>query len=187
MSEYFRYFPNVTHTNTLLKDITKRIKFVDTVLNDPYAYLPYTIVQDDRPEDIALYYYGSVRYTWLVYFSAGMLDPYKDWPLPSNLFDKYFIKKYEQQSGTTGNAVLLWGQNETITDNIIYYINRSNPDLKISKDTFTLDNTLVQGDWRAVRYHEYEVELNESKRVINLLDERFAAQAERELRELLDG
>lgn len=184
MPEYFKYFPTVKHNGVVLKDITRRVKLTNSVLNNPYAYLPYTISDSDKPEDIAYHYYGSVKYTWLVYISTGMIDPYVDWPMTSQNFDKYFMKKYEERSGTTGEAVITWGQNPSITDNIVYYENKTTG-LNASPDTATASPTFNAAEWLPVRYYDWELRLNEDKRNITLLDKQYAARADSELKDLL--
>jgi len=186
MSVYFKYFPKGTHTNKLGTDITRRFDFYRTVLRDKYVFLPYTIDGDDRPEDVAYFYYESVDHTWVVYLSNDILDPYYDWPLPYDKFNAFIKKKYEALSGTTGDAVLAWTQNTQITDNIAFYRNIEDPDIKINVDTYNLDSDLVQGDWEAVRYFQYETELNDDKRVIELLDKRYLPQALREIEDILN-
>lgn len=185
MSTYFKYFPNTIHNQKLLRDITRRVDFTQTSLADPYLFLPFTIQEGEKPEDVAYYYYGDVKYTWLVYLSAGVIDPYKDWPLDNQQFHSYIIKKYAVLADATGNVVLNFTQNTNLTRNILYYKNVNDGTI-ISKDSYTLDPNIVQGDWRAIRIYEYESELNESKRVISLIDERYKEQAEKELKELLD-
>jgi hypothetical protein len=184
MSVYFENFPRVTHTGELGIDITRRVALADTVLNNPYVFLPYTIKGNDRPEDIAFYYYDSVRFTWLVYFSVGIIDPYYQWPLNDRQFDRYIIDKYKAQANTIGYDVITWTQNTQITDNILHYKNDTG-DI-ISKDTYTLDTNLVQGDWSAVRYYDYETDLNNDKRAIQLVDKKYAKRAEDQLKELLN-
>lgn len=184
MSVYFENFPKVTHTGELLTDITRRVDFTETIFTDPYTFLPYTIKQDEKPEDIALYYYDSVRYTWLVYFSVRLIDPYFQWPLNTRQFDKYIIDKYQAQANTTGTAVIDWTRNTTITENIIHYRN-ADGDI-ISPDTYTLDDNLIEGDWSPVRFYDYEFELNDDKRTIELIDKRYAGEAEKQLKELLN-
>jgi hypothetical protein len=186
MSRYFEYFPETTHTQKKLLDITKRVDFSRSTFSDPYAFLPYTVEGDDRPEDVALYYYGSVRHTWIVYLSNNIIDPYYDWPLTYEKFQDYIIKKYQDLSGESGTAVIDWTLNETITENIIYYRNKSDNDFIISKDSYELNPDLIEGEWEAVRYYLYEDDINESKRIINLLDNRYVKKAEDELRVLLN-
>jgi len=183
--KYFEYFPLATFNNKLVTDITRRVNIYNTVLSDPYLFLPYTIESGFRPDDVALYYYGDVTYVWLVYFSIAAIDPYYDWPLEQREFEKFIVKKYKATSGEeTDTAVLAWTKNTTITDNIFYYKNVNDGTL-ISKDSYTL-NPLIDGDeWEALRIYDYEEELNENKRVIQLLDRRYVSQAENELKELL--
>jgi hypothetical protein len=184
MAQYFKYFPTVKHNGVLLTDISRRVKLTNSILNNPYAYLPYTITAEDKPEDIAFHYYGSVNFTWLVYLSAGITDPYVDWPMTTRNFDRYFMKKYEERSGTTGQDVVVWGQDTSRTDNILYYKNTTN-DTYISKDSAELSPIWDASQWAPVRYYDYEIELNENKRNINLLDRRYALQADSELKDLL--
>jgi hypothetical protein len=68
--KYFEYFPLVTFNNRLLTDITRRVNIYDTILSNPYVFLPYTIESGYRPEHVAQFYYGDVKYVWLVYLST---------------------------------------------------------------------------------------------------------------------
>jgi len=185
MSVYFSKFPNTTHTGLLVKDITRRANLANSVLTNKYAYLPYLIQDDLKPEDVADYYYGGVNYTWLVYYSTGMTDPYYDWPLSYNQFNKYLISKYSDQANTTGNDVITWAMNDLITDNIIHYEN-SDGDI-INQESYTLNPNLVADDWTAIRVYDYEVTLNDNKRAINLLEKSYARRAEEELKDLLNA
>lgn len=190
MSKYFSYFPRDIHTNRVATDITKRVDFRKSIFADPYVYLPFLIGEEDRAEDVADLYYGDVRFTWLVWLSARVQDPYYEWPMMHENFLRYLQKKYAEESGTTGQAVIAWTQNTTIETNIKHYRNKVDKDLIISKDSYSLGisiSSLNASEWEAVRYYTYEDELNDDRRTINLLDRRFANQAERELKQLLNG
>ena len=186
MSVYFSYFPKGVHTEQRVTDITRRVDFRKTAFADPYAFQPYQIKGDDRAEDIALYYYGDVAFTWLVWMSNRVIDPYYEWPMSNENFDRYFIKKYTTLSGETGQQVIEWGLNTTITDNIVFYRNVDDPDLKIYKDTYRLKTDLVTEDWMPVRYYDYETELNDDRRLIQLIDKTYTRQIVREITELLN-
>lgn len=121
MSRYFDKFPKIEYEGETIRDITKRTKFVDANLSDPILFLPYTIKEGEKPEDIAYNYYGSVDYTWLVLLANNMSDPYHDWPLDTEEFNKFLMKKYAEQSGLKGYEVVDWSQDETLADNIVYY------------------------------------------------------------------
>lgn len=121
MAEYFEKFPIINYNGKNMRDLTRRVNVLKKSLTDPYVFLPYTVEDDMRPEDIAYYYYGSTEYTWLVYLANDIIDPYHQWPLSQEKFDSYLINKYTQQSGRTGYDVISWLQDETIEENLLYY------------------------------------------------------------------
>ena len=120
-NNYFEQFPLIKYGNVSVKDLSKRARFIEVARNNPYVFLPYTIKDNEKPEDIAYYYYGSTDYTWLVYMANNIIDPYTDWPLSEENFNNYLIQKYAAKSRKTGYEVVDWTQNQTITDNILYY------------------------------------------------------------------
>lgn len=188
---YFKYFPTVTYNNKSSVNITRRSKIIEQLYSSPISFLTYTIAEGEKAEDIALYYYNDIGKTWLVYLANNIVDPANQWPLSSIDRDKMIIKKYKAQAKAhnanyTGNAILNWTMDTTVTDNILYYINADGT--KISKDTYTLNAQLqliTAADWNPVRIYDYEVELNENKRNIFLFNRAYASQAESELKELL--
>lgn len=185
MSQYFKYFPKIKYDDRVARDITRRVAFRTKVFSDPYAFLPYLIQSDDRPEDVAHFYYGDVKYTWVVYFSNQMIDPYHDWPLNTRDFDRYIMNKYANEANTTGYGVVAWAQNTLITDNIIEYRSDDDDELIISPKTYELDPTIVEGDWTAWRVYDYESELNDNKRSIVLLDRKYISIMDREIEEIM--
>ena len=122
MAEYFENFPVINYGGREVRDITRRNKFIKGLSNNPLIFLPYTVKEGERPEDIAYHYYGSTEYTSLIYLANNIVDPYHQWPFAEKDFENYIIKKYGEQSGNRiGYNVLDWTKNENIDDNIIYY------------------------------------------------------------------
>lgn len=119
--KYFENFPQVDYNGRQVTDLTRRNRFLKTVQNNPMLYYPYTVKEGERPEDIALNYYGSTDYTWLVYMSNNIIDPYHQWPLSEEQFEEYLKAKYAEASGKTGNDIIDWTRDEDIEDNIVYY------------------------------------------------------------------
>lgn len=113
--------PIINYNGYQVRDLTRRNRFLPVSMANPYLFLPYTVADEDRPEDIAYYYYGSTDYTWLVLLANNIIDPYHDWPLKEEDFNKYLINKYAEASGKRGYEVVDWTQNENISDNIVYY------------------------------------------------------------------
>lgn len=187
---YFRNFPFDTYDNEIIVDLSRRVDFRKTTLSDPYAFHPFMIPGDDRPQDIANFYYGSVAYTWIVHMSIGAIDPYYDWPLDYRNFRRMIKTKYAEKSGESSeSAVIAWTQNTQITDNIIYYRLKEDPVIRVNPLSFQKDAELQSDadNWEPVRYYQYEEEINDDRRSINLLDVRYREQLQNELQELLNA
>lgn len=120
MAKYFDYFPKIEYDGQRVVDITRRNSFTQMAASNPSLYLPFTVKEGERPEDIADYYYGSVDYTWLVYMSNNIIDPYHQWPMAEADFNNYLIEKYGEESGRVGEEVVEWTREDN-GDNIIYY------------------------------------------------------------------
>lgn len=117
---YFENFPIIEYEGQKVKDITRRNSFTEFVASNPMLYLPFTVREGERPEDIANYYYGSTDFTWLVYMSNNIIDPYHQWPLAEQDFNKYLVDKYGEMSGRVGEEVVEWTREDN-GENIIYY------------------------------------------------------------------
>lgn len=179
MSKYFVNYPIIEYQGKRARDISKRSKVRDDIIQDPYIFLPYTIREGENPETIAELYYGSVDDTWLVLFANNITDPYFQWPLNDEEFNKFFISKYTEISGKTGFDVVRWGQDETRTDNIIYrYIESENTNriIRVSPDT---ENAIP------VRAYDLEKQANENKREIALIDRTYRNQVVQEFKRSL--
>jgi len=199
MPKYFRYFPEITYKGKQVKDITRRVRFLESVVTDPRVFLPYTIKESESADEIAFHYYGSEDFTWLVYLANNIIDPYYDWPMTQAKLEPFLVDKYRSDAETsTGTSlidreVLQWTQRVDTTDNIAYYVSKDDPDVRLSKNSYAiggtnpLDPDFQASDWDALRYYDYEFELNENKRQILLIDRQFSTQTETELKSLLNG
>lgn len=183
---YFSMFPLVDYDNKKVLDITRRAVILDEYQNDPYVFLPYVVQDGERAFEIAHYYYGHVKYTWLVYMSNGIIDPYYEWPMTSSEFDKHLISTYAELSGKSGTAVIDWCMNETIIDNIHHFEDKTDPSITLSADSM-LNPAFSWDNLRPVRIYEFEHELNESKRTIKLLDSQYLSRVTEQMKSLLMG
>lgn len=120
MAKYFENFPKITYDGYEVKDITRRNSFTKVAAQNPFLYMPYTVKEGERAEDIAHFYYGSTDYTWLVYMSNNIIDPYHQWPMAEADFNNYLIEKYGAKSGRVGDDVVEWTREDN-GENIIYY------------------------------------------------------------------
>ena len=187
-SRYFSYFPKVQYNGKEVVNISKRAKVLDFLYGKNADYLTYTVKDGEKAEDIAYYYYGDIGKVWLVYLANNIIDPYSQWPLSNAEIENMLKLKYKSMSGTSGYNTIKWLQNTTITENIVYYQNIETPDLHINVDTFNLNSDLQlinSAEWEPVRYYDYEIEQNENKRNIFLVNRVYADQAKDDLKRLL--
>jgi hypothetical protein len=183
MSRYFTNYPFIDYEETRIRDITRRSKVRDSILRDPYIFLPYTVREGEKPETIAQLYYGSVDDTWLVLLANNITDPYYEWPKDEEEFNNYFIDKYSEISERTGIEVLRWGQDDTRTDNIIYYYIKTEASEKIVR--VSAESAAIYENAIPVRVYEFESQQNENKREIVLIDKLYRNQVVEEFKRSL--
>lgn len=200
--KYFNSLPLISVTNNagntqLYRNLMTRLSVIPSLFNDPLLYYSYDIQEGDTPEIVAHKYYGDTYRYWIVLFSNQMLDPQWDWPLNSYALQKYVTDKYDvlgidpysttkeyqkittQQNSTTGEVVV---NKVTISqqeyDNFVDYSDTL---------TFPTEQVNVSVTKNIQTYYEYELENNESKRNIKLLNKRYVGQIEDEFKKLVNN
>lgn len=199
MSKYFRYYPQTQYAfangsftiEKSVKNISLKTVLMDGLSqDDPYAFLRYTVREDEKAEDIADFYYDDPAMSWLVYFANDIVDPYTQWPKTYENFTEYFRKKYASQALPTGTDAIVWGQDTTRTDNIVHWKKTDDETILISPDSYiraqTFNSDFVAGEWTAVRRFDYEMEENEELRNIILVNTSYAPTVLENLRSLLN-
>jgi len=193
MPTYFNLFPKVKYNDKSVVDITRKSSMIEDALNNSLLILPYTVVDGERPEDIAYAYYGTIEYYWVILMVNNINNYYEDWVMTSDAFNNYLMKKYEEQSGKKGYEVISWTQNEKILDNVLYYLDEDG--IETSLDTIIINhvprqfwdqrNTLegqkflienfisnVEG-FEPIRIYDYEYISNENKRKIKVINKNY--------------
>ena len=188
--EFFADFPIIKYNNEPVRDISVRIDILENIKTDPYAFLPYTVKNGERAEEVAYLYYGNPKYVWIVYLSNNIIDPYFEWPLDNYEFEQTLAKTYAAQalaaspSNVGWQAVVNWANSTSTTSNIVYYRRISDPTVRMNKDGLAFVSDAA--DWQAVRVYDDEFEKNESRRNIQLLNKEYVSIAERNLTRLLN-
>lgn len=114
MASYFRQVPNFEYVSrnadeqnisdyVTVKNIFKRAKFREDILENLAFFTKYSIIGDERPDQVAYKIYGEETLDWVVLLSNNILNIQTEWPMPQEVFDKYLIEKYG--SYETINAV----------------------------------------------------------------------------------
>ena len=198
--QYFNTLPKVVYTDAkgksqIFTNLMARASVIPSFLKNPILYYEYDIQEGDTPEIVAHKYYGDSYRYWIVLFANEMLDPQWDWPLTSNQFNKYIIDKYP----TIDTYSTVHHYEKIITTYDIDTLTTTKKVVAIGKDLYdkfinTNESlTLPTGKVNltetrnVVSVYDYELQLNEDKRKIKLLNSQYVTQFEAELEGLMSN
>ncbi len=102
---YFRELPNIKYASifsgsrpskdsTLVKNLFKRPKIREDILNNVTAFDYYYIQGDERPDQIAKKFYNDSELDWVVLITNNITNINEQWPLNNDSFYKYLLDKY---------------------------------------------------------------------------------------------
>ena len=94
METYFKKFPSVVYNNLTCADITRNVKIVDQYLRIPNSFYSYENENFDRSDFIADLIYNDSYYDWLIYLANGTVDPFYQWYMDNDQFNKFIEDKY---------------------------------------------------------------------------------------------
>ena len=195
MSKYFQHFPYILYNDEVVTDITRRSSVLKKLEGNPYLFLPYTVTEGDTIETIADDYYGDPGLSWLIVMANNIIDPIADFFKDYQTFNEFVIQKYSKDAEKSLDRalkkyeILEWTQDNSITDNIIYYRSIYNPDVLLSKETFLNNDTTKNfyTDFQPLRFFQYETEENDKLRTIQLISSQYTGQVIQEMRTILNG
>ena len=181
---YFREFPTVIINNQEVLDITRKVRLSGDFKLSALDYSDYTLDEGDKPEDIAYYYYDNPEYAWLVLLANDIVDPYTQWYKSTLELEAYIKSQYEKAADTTGDDVLAWSKNTSLAGNIVHYQSVYESKVRINRATYKANPT---AEFYAVRVYDHEVELNEGRRTIQLLNKSYLAMIDDRFSAVLNG
>jgi hypothetical protein len=187
MSIYFSYFPTVQHDLTnngqyvTLTNVMRRFKINSKTKNATGVYYEYDIQAGDRPDTIANKYYGDSVYAWVVLHYNDIIDPVFGWPLFNVDFDNYIKSKYGSVQAAQSEIHeyrKITTQQQTKVDGTII----SEKYLVVDKVAY---DATAPTSRRTIYKYDWELELNEAKKRIRLLDKKYLPQIVDEVEEVL--
>ena len=185
-----------------VKNIFKRPRLRDD-LETFTVFHDYMIEEDQRPDQVAGRVYGDTRYDWIILLSNNITNIREQWPLESLVFDKYCLEKYGSTEKLAEvhhyetmelrgayNRLVIPPRLEVDSDftfNVIEYHDRKQEEVTYgvtpSSGNLTYDqqgnakdssgNVVRNSKVTPISNYQYEVELNDAKRRIRVLDDRY--------------
>lgn len=196
--KYFDTLPKIitsdnNNNNIILTNLLARASVINSLLSDPLLFYTYDIQEGDTPEIIAHKYYDDMYRYWIVLMVNQIIDPQWDWPLSGNQFNSYIEDKYP----STNVYTTIDHYEKIITQYDSGTRTTTTNTLTIDEDTYNLivegtetvtpssGTVTINTSKRAVSIYINELELNESKRSIKLLNKSYVNGIETQLRDLM--
>ncbi len=203
---YFTKFPLVNYNDVLVRNITARVKVFKRAKNIDTIFYKYRIKDGERPDTIAYNYYGDPEYFWVVFIVNDIVDPYYEWPMSQQTFDRFIKAKYGNIA-TAQSTILKYRRIDTA-----YYLHNTRPDVIITAtdyaildddaqvnytqqnqqddvyitvDTYDLMTTEERDEFAPVYAYDFEVDANEARREIRLLNLDYLPRIEEDLKRLM--
>ena len=196
--KYFNTLPKILTSNynggtVILTNLLARANIIPEALKSPLLYYTYDIQEGDTPEIVAHKYYDDMYRYWIVLFANQIIDPQWDWPLNGSNFNKYIEDKYTEFDpySEVHHYEKIIEQTDvstlTTTKNTVVISSNAYDNIVTNTVTYNLPTGTVSvtTSRRAVDYYTYELELNESKRNIKLLNKNYVNEFETELKTLM--
>ena len=178
---YFNNFPKILYNGVEARNILLKSALISEIFESADSFYPYIVSDGVRPDAVSNEVYGTPFLDWLVYFSNRVVDPYYEWPLESADFKAYLEKKYSSSIYTLMNTTSHYEYGGVAGESSNDVARNS---WKMSVDTYTLCNTFADGSnigWNPISIYDYEDRLNEQRRSIRLLANRYVPQITAEI------
>jgi hypothetical protein len=184
----FEYFPTIRY------DIKKNMKYeiirntmlrfkINQILKTRRAeYFSYSIEDGERADVLAYKIYEDATLDWLIFLTNDIYDPYYDWPLSQSDLISYIRSKYGSvpaaQSQVKEYRKILNPQSVLFDETVL-------PKRTLVIDSTTY-STLPLSSREIISMYDYEVEQNEKKRDIKLIEGRYIGSIISQIESLLE-
>ena len=170
---YFDMIPKIYYDSKandkydLLTNLMTRVKLRTDIKNDIFDYDYYDVIDGETPEIIAHKYYGNPELHWTILIANDIVDYYRDWPMTTQRFEEYVKDKYTNPQDVHHYEISQTSGDTTKTINV------------------GLNNTDYESA-SVISNYIYEQRLQDDKRQIRLIGQRFIKQFVDEFRSKID-
>ena len=183
MASYFRQLPKFDYVSRNadeknisdyieVKNLFKRGKLREDIFGNLSFFTKYSIIGDERPDNVAYDAYGEETLDWVVLLSNNILNIQTEWPMTQQVFDRFVLSKYGDYNtlyngihhyesreilNYIGNIVIPKGLEVDQNYSVSYY------------DFSTEQDVTVTNVAQPVTNYDYENKIQEDKRNIFIL------------------
>ena len=198
MSNYFSQLPDFEYVSRLpdsrisdyipVKNIFMRGKLREDIFQNASVFTKYKVKGNDRPDNVAFEVYGDANLDWLVLTCNNILNVYEEWPMSQINFENYLIEKYETYDNI--NAAHHYETTEVKNSSGVIIVPAGlevDSNYSISfYDSVTEGMTIVSSPVTEVTNYMYEERLQDDRRNIFILKQRFLNVVKDDLEEMME-
>jgi hypothetical protein len=170
--EYFDNFPSVSYKNKEAKNILLRVGVRESTIKPNYVFMPLTVQEYERPDTVANDLYENSVYDWAIRLVNKQVDPYFDWYLSTEQFEKFLVKKY--------------GSLKAAMQTIVYYQHTTETNITINTTTYDLLTVSDKADYTAVTAYDSENSANETRKNVIVVNPQVIDNMARDLEKKLN-
>jgi hypothetical protein len=194
MANFLRQLPDLDYPSLLkdrqssgdtvrVKNIFRRVKVREDYFSNFVEFVRYSITGDERPDNVAEKIYGNPDLDWIVLISNNIIDIKNEWPMSEYDLNIYLNEKYTPQQLA-----------EIKYYRTIEWRDRNNqlivPAGQIVDENFEVEylkgNQITSvSPIRSVSVFEWELEQNDAKRNINLIDPQYVGTVIEEYEQIM--
>ena len=177
-NSYFRQLPDLDYPSLrndresaydyqVVKNIFKRAVLRDDIFNEVTAFTKYSVIGDERPDQVAYDFYGDSGLDWVVLTTNNIIHVRDEWPMGNQDFLTYLNGKYTDQELSNIHHY----ETDLLRDSQGKLIQPKGLNVPGDYSISFLDNGVLRTESKITSFTflEHETNLNDNKRNINIL------------------
>ena len=181
-NSYFRQLPDLDYPSLandrnsvydyqVVKNLFKRAVMRDDIFNDVTSFTKYSVVGDERPDQVADTFYNDSGLDWVILTTNNIVHVRDEWPMGSQDFLTYLNAKYTSEELSNIHHY----ETKIIRDSNGRLIQPKGLTVPENYSTTFLDNGVLRTESQLTSFTflENETKLNDDKRNINILKSEF--------------
>ena len=177
-NSYFRQLPELNYPSLAndrksaydyqkVKNIFKRAVIRDDLFDEVVAFTKYSVVGDERPDQVAYNFYGDSGLDWVVLTTNNIIHVRDEWPMGNQDFLTYLNAKYTSEQLSNIHHY----ETKLIRDSRGRLIQPEGLTVPAGHSISFLDNGALRTESQLTSFTflQHETDLNDAKRNINIL------------------
>ena len=177
-NSYFRQLPDLDYPSLAnnrtsvydyqtVKNIFKRAVIRDDIFNEITAFTKYSVIGDERPDQVAYKFYGDSGLDWVVLTTNNIVHLRDEWPMGNQDFLTYLNGKYTDQELSNIHHY----ETEILRNSRGQLMQPEGLKVPAGHSITFIDNGVLRTESKIkqITFLEHETNLNDAKRNINIL------------------